>query len=76
MLEKIIEIVCEQASLELGEVDITSETNIKEDLDIDSLDAVEIIMALEDEFNIEITDEVAEQLSTIGELADYILSQV
>lgn len=76
MLEKIIEIVCEQASLELGEVDITSETNIREDLDIDSLDAVEIIMALEDEFNIEITDEVAEQLSTIGELADYILSQV
>lgn len=76
MLEKIIEIICEQASLEVGEVDINSETNFKEELDIDSLDAVEIIMAIEDEFNVEIADEVAEKLSTVGELVDYILSQI
>lgn len=76
MLEKIINIICEQASLEIGDVDIDSETNIREDLDIDSLDAIEIIMAIEDEFNVEITDELAEKLSTVGELVDYILSQV
>lgn len=76
MLEKIIEIICEQISLEVGEVDINSDTNIKEELDIDSLDAIEIIMAIEDEFNIEIGDEIAEKLSTVGELVDYILSQI
>ena len=75
-IEKIIEIICEQASLEVGEVDINSETNFKEELDIDSLDAVEIIMAIEDEFNVEIADEVAEKLSTVGELVDSILSQI
>lgn len=76
MLEKIIEIICEQTHLEVGEIDINSETNIKEDLSIDSLDAIEIIMAIEDEFNIEISDEVAEKLSTVGELTEYILSQM
>lgn len=76
MLNKIIDIICEQIHLEVGEVDINLETNLKEDLSIDSLDAIEIIMALEDEFNVEISDEVAERLSTVGELADYILSQM
>ena len=76
MLEKITKIICDQIRMEVGEVEITSETNIKDDLDIDSLDAVEIIMAIEDEFNIEIPDDIIENLSTIGELIDYILSQM
>lgn len=75
MLERIIEIVCEQAGLEVGEIDITADTNIREDLDIDSLDAVEIIMSIEDEFNVELPDDVVETFSSLGELTDYIVSQ-
>lgn len=51
---------------------ITPETNLLEDLDADSLDAVEIIMAIEDEFGIEIPDEMAESLKTIGEIVEYV----
>lgn len=75
MLERIIEIVCEQAGLEVGEIDITANTNMREDLDIDSLDAVEIIMSIEDEFNVELPDDVVETFSSLGELVDYIVSQ-
>lgn len=76
MLEKVIDIICETANLELGEVDITSETNFRDDLDMDSLNAVELVMAIEDEFNIEISDDTAENFSTVGDLVDYILSQI
>lgn len=51
---------------------ITLETNLLDDLDADSLDAVEIIMAIEDEFGIEIPDEMAESLKTIGEIVEYV----
>lgn len=51
---------------------ITLETNLLDDLDADSLDAVEIIMAIEDEFGIEIPDETAESLKTIGEIVEYV----
>lgn len=75
MLDRIIEIICDQACLEAGETNITSNTNIREDLDIDSLDIVEIIMIIEDEFNVEISDEIIETLNTLGDLVDYIISQ-
>jgi len=51
---------------------ITLETNLMDDLDADSLDAVEIIMSIEDEFGIEIPDELAESLKTIGEIVEYV----
>jgi len=51
---------------------ITLETSLLDDLDADSLDAVEIIMAIEDEFGIEIPDELAESLKTIGEIVEYV----
>lgn len=51
---------------------IARNTSLLDDLDADSLDAVEIIMAIEDEFGIEIPDELAESLKTIGEIVDYV----
>ncbi len=54
---------------------IKPETNLLDDLDADSLDAVEIIMAIEDEFGLEIPDELAESLKTIGEIAEYVEEQ-
>ncbi|MEN1761933.1 MULTISPECIES: acyl carrier protein [Anoxynatronum] len=51
---------------------ITPETSLLDDLEADSLDAVEIIMAIEDEFGLEIPDEMAESLRTVGEIVEYV----
>lgn len=75
MLDKIVEIICEEMCIEVGDIDITADTNIREDLDIDSLSMVQIVMALEDEFNVEISDELAETFDTIGDFIDFIISQ-
>ncbi len=71
LFDKIVEIIAEQLGIE-GVEDITTETSLMKDLEADSLDAVEIIMALEDEFNIEISDEEAEKFKNIGNIAKYI----
>ena len=70
MFNKVVEIIIEQ----LGEEDkeITMETSLMKDLEADSLDAVEIIMALEDEFGIEIPDTEAENFKSIGDIVKYI----
>lgn len=73
-IEKVKAIVAEQLDAEVEE--ITMETSLMEDLDADSLDAVEIIMTLEDEFDIEINDEDAEGFKTIGEIVKYIDGKV
>ena len=71
MFEKIKSIIADQ--LGIDDLDtITMETSLVEDLEADSLDAVEVIMALEDEFGIEIPDEDAENFNTIGDLYKYI----
>ena len=51
---------------------LTPETSLMDDLEADSLDAVEIIMAIEDEFGLEIPDELAESLLTVGQIAAYV----
>ena len=71
MFEKIRSIIADQLGVDNVE-ELTLETSLKEDLDADSLDAVEVIMALEDEFGIEIPDEDAENFKTIGDLYKYI----
>jgi acyl carrier protein len=68
-LSKVKEIVAEQ--LNIAADDITTETRF-EDVNADSLDVVEVIMALESEFDIQIPDEVAEKIKNIGALVDYI----
>ena len=70
VFDKIKEIIIEQLGVE--EDDITMDTHLMKDLEADSLDAVEIIMAIEDEYGIEIPDEVAEKFQTVGDLVHYV----
>jgi len=72
-LDKIKKIVVEQ--LDVEEANITLETSF-EDLDADSLDIVELIMALEEEFGIEIPDEDGEKLTTVGAAVEYINNKI
>ena len=74
MFEKIRDIIVEQLDLDDSD-SLTMETSLKDDLDADSLDAVEVIMALEEEFDIEIPDEEAEDFKTIGDIVEYIEAQ-
>lgn len=71
MFERIKEIIAEQLGLDDLE-DITMDSSLIDDLEADSLDAVEIIMALEDEYDIEIPDEKAESFKSIGDICRYI----
>ncbi len=72
VLEKVKMILAEQ--LEVEEDTITSDTDIQDDLGADSLDVVDLIMSLEDEFEIEVPDEDIEKLRTVGALVSYIES--
>lgn len=73
MFDKIVEIIKDQLGVE--DKEITPETSLMKDLEADSLDAVEIIMALEDEFELEIPDEDAENFKSIGDIVKYIEAQ-
>ena len=70
IFDKIKDIIIEQ--LQVDEADVTMDTNLMKDLSADSLDAVEIIMAIEDEYAIEIPDEEAEEIQTVGDLVRYV----
>lgn len=74
ILEKVQKIVCEQ--LEVEPEKVTPGANFANDLGADSLDTVELVMALEEEFNIEIPDEEAEKIATVQAAVDYIEEQV
>lgn len=70
IFEKIKAMLAEQ--LNADEDEMTLDTNIAKDLGADSLDVVELLMSIEDEFEVEIPDEEIENIRTIGELVDYI----
>ena len=70
MLEKVREIIAEQLNVEAES--ITEETSFKEDLGADSLDVFQIIMGLEEEFDIEIPNEQAEKIVTVGDAVEQI----
>ena len=70
IVDKIKSILAEQLDVDAEE--LTLETDIARDLNADSLDVVEILMSLEDEFSVEIPDEEIENIKTIGDLAEYI----
>lgn len=70
MLEKMKEIIAEQLSADAAS--ITLETTFKEDLGADSLDLFELVMALEDEYSVEIPSEDLAQLATVGDVVEYL----
>ncbi|MDO4847150.1 MAG: acyl carrier protein [Clostridiaceae bacterium] len=70
VFEKVREIICEQ--FELDESEVTPETVIREDLDADSLDLVDLVMSFEDEFRVEVPDSAVASFRTVGDIVKYI----
>ena len=73
MLEKMKEMVADQLNVDAAE--ITAETSFKDDLGADSLDLFELVMALEEEYNVEIPSEDLEKLTTVGAVMYYLKSK-
>ena len=70
--ERVRKIVCEQ--LGVSDEEVNDDSSFVDDLGADSLDTVELVMALEEEFDLEIADKEAEQISTVQEAVNYINS--
>jgi acyl carrier protein len=70
MLERVKEIIEEQLNIE--GVEITEETRFKEDLEADSLDLFEMVMAFEEEYGVEIPSEDLENITTVGSIIEYL----
>ena len=70
IFEKLKDIIAEQLSVEADEVSLDS--NIQDDLGADSLDVVDLITTIEDEFDLSIPDEAVEEIKTVGDIANYI----
>ncbi len=73
MLEKMKEIIAEQ--LNVDEDTITAESSFKEDLGADSLDLFELVMALEEEYSVEIPSDDLTSLTTVGQVMEYLKSK-
>jgi acyl carrier protein len=74
IFEKVKKIVADQLSVEIGTIKPNS--SFANDLGADSLDTVELVMALEEEFDVEIPDEAAEKIATVQDAVDFISSKV
>ncbi|MDQ2995189.1 MAG: acyl carrier protein [Pseudomonadota bacterium] len=72
--DRVKKIICEQ--LQVQESEVTSDASFVDDLGADSLDTVELVMALEDEFELEIPDEEAENITNVKQAIDYIESHL
>jgi acyl carrier protein len=70
ILDKVKEVIVEQLNVE--EDDVNEDASFVDDLGADSLDIVELVMALEEQFSISIPDEEAENIKTVGDAVDYI----
>jgi len=74
VLERVTKVIVDRLGVEESEV--TLEASFRDDLGADSLDVVELVMELEDEFDMEISDEDAEKISTVGSAISYIESKL
>ena len=74
VFEKLKEILAEQ--LDVGADSITKDSMLIEDLGADSLDAIDIVMSVEDEFKIEVPDEIIEKIETVGDMLNYIENNI
>jgi acyl carrier protein len=74
VFEKIKEIISEKIQVEQDQ--IAMETSLMKDLEADSLDAVEIIMGIEEEFDVEIPDEAAEGFQSVGDIVRFVESKI
>lgn len=70
VFKKLQQIIVEELGVEAGQV--TLEADINDDLGADSLDAVELVMAIEDEFEIKVSDEVAQSFKTVKQIVEFI----
>ena len=70
VFERIREIICDQ--LDLEEDKVTMDSDIMEDFEADSLDVVELVMSIEDEFGLEVPDDQIENFRTVGDVVRYI----
>jgi acyl carrier protein len=70
MKDKIVEIISNQLGIDHG--DVTPEASVVDDLGADSLDVVELVMALEEEFNLEIPDEEAEKIKSVNDIFSHM----
>ena len=73
MFEKIAEIIADQLGVSLNE--ITLDTNIMEEFGADSLDMVEMIMAVEDEYGVQVEEDSVENIKTVGDVIKYLNAQ-
>ncbi|TFB23242.1 acyl carrier protein [Filobacillus milosensis] len=72
VFDRVKQIIVER--LDVDEAKVTNDASFKDDLEADSLDVVELVMELEDEFDMEISDEDAEKIQTVGDAVNYINS--
>ncbi|MBQ7283522.1 MAG: acyl carrier protein [Oscillospiraceae bacterium] len=70
VFEKLREIICDQ--LEVSEELVTMDSNLVDDFDADSLDLVDLVMSIEDEFNIEVPEDAVEKMKTVGDVVNFI----
>lgn len=75
VFEKIVDILAEQLDIE-NKNNITMDSELVDDLGADSLDSIDIVMSVEDEFGIEVPDEVIENIKTVSDIVDYIESRI
>lgn len=73
MRERILALIAEQFNMDVE--DLTDEMSFEDDLNADSIELVELVMSIEDEFDLELDDEKLESLKTVGDVIDYIEEQ-